>query len=236
MPIFHFVSIFLWKYISTWVRCADLCLKLCSTHAHICIYIAKQSKSLVAFAKTRVQPTCYVTPRPSPDVLSDLVMRYAIYHCHSDFKITFLHQCATLLVLLIQQHRRRRRHQIFSVRLTCMNCIVMADFPTPPPPTTTNLYVCICIFVRCDVQFSVFFYCYTVREKNSTRNTRVYRHSRLPSHINISPTVSCWLVDTATDVCNAALPSDIAIKLILSYIQQIVITPTTNSNNSYKYL
>jgi len=30
-------------------------------------------------------------------------------------------------------------------RLTWMNCIVIADLPTPPPPTTTSLYVCICI-------------------------------------------------------------------------------------------
>ena len=25
--------------------------------------------------------------------------------------------------------------------LTCMNCIVQADLPTPPGPTTTSLYI-----------------------------------------------------------------------------------------------
>lgn len=60
----------------------DLCLKICSTHiqahthpyTHLRIYrLLLCTSSLVAFAKTRVQPTCYVAPRPSPQTTSMLI-------------------------------------------------------------------------------------------------------------------------------------------------------------------
>lgn len=146
----------------------DLCLKICSTHTYAQTHTQTHTLAHIQIVALFVVACCFwqnkgpahllrcAAPLPASNfnAYRDDKATCAFHRNHWYYHSQIMHYtpCSTLFTTTTTTATATDDDDVTSSNpgLTCMNCIVIADFPTPPPPTTTNLYVCICILILAD--------------------------------------------------------------------------------------